>query len=43
MPVFVKETGWKAGDTLIQPDLAKTLNVFSDRGQKVFMKVRRQD
>jgi gamma-glutamyltranspeptidase/glutathione hydrolase len=25
MPVFVKSTPWKAGDTLVQKDLANTL------------------
>ncbi len=35
-PVFVKETGWKAGDTLIQKDLAKTLRRIRDHGQKGF-------
>lgn len=35
-PVFVKESGWKAGDTLIQKDLAKTLKRISDKGQKGF-------
>lgn len=36
MPVFVKETPWKAGDTLIQKDLAKTLRLIRDSGAKGF-------
>ncbi len=36
MPVFVKETGWKAGDTLIQIDLANTLKRIRDEGEKGF-------
>lgn len=36
VPVFVKETPWKAGDTLIQKDLAKTLKMIRDSGQKGF-------
>ena len=36
MPVFVKENGWKAGDTLIQKDLAKTLIRIKDVGVKGF-------
>ena len=36
MPVFVKETGWKAGDTLIQVDLANTLKRIRDGGEKGF-------
>jgi gamma-glutamyltranspeptidase / glutathione hydrolase len=36
MPVFVKENGWKAGDTLIQIDLANTLKRIRDRGEKDF-------
>jgi len=36
MPVFVKETPWKAGDTLIQKDLAKTLKLIRDKGAKGF-------
>jgi gamma-glutamyltranspeptidase/glutathione hydrolase len=35
-PVFVKETEWKAGDTLIQKDLATTLKRIRDFGQKGF-------
>lgn len=36
MPVFVKETPWKAGDTLVQKDLANTLKRIRDNGQKGF-------
>src|SRR4030095_15832929 len=36
MPVFVKETGWKAGDTLVQVDLANTLKRIRDGGEKGF-------
>jgi gamma-glutamyltranspeptidase/glutathione hydrolase len=36
MPVFVKETGWKAGDTLIQVDLANTLKRIRGGGEKGF-------
>lgn len=35
-PVFVKEGGWKAGDTLIQKDLARTLRLIRDKGAKGF-------
>jgi gamma-glutamyltranspeptidase/glutathione hydrolase len=35
-PVFVKEGAWKAGDTLIQKDLAKTLRRIRDNGAKGF-------
>jgi len=35
-PVFVKESGWKAGDTIIQKDLAKTLRLIRDNGAKGF-------
>ena len=35
-PAFVKLGGWKAGDTLIQKDLAKTLIRIRDNGQKGF-------
>src|SRR5258708_19603805 len=35
-PVFVKEGGWKAGDTLVQKDLAKTLRLIRDQGAKGF-------
>jgi len=36
MPVFVKETGWKTGDTLVQVDLANTLKRIRDEGEKGF-------
>lgn len=35
-PVFIKEGGWKAGDTLIQKDLAKTLKRIRDKGAAGF-------
>ncbi|GAB2807003.1 gamma-glutamyltransferase family protein [Ferruginibacter profundus] len=35
-PVFVKQRAWKAGDTLIQKDLAKTLERIRDNGQSGF-------
>jgi gamma-glutamyltranspeptidase/glutathione hydrolase len=35
-PVFVKPGGWKAGDTLVQKDLANTLKRIRDNGQKGF-------
>ena len=35
-PVFVKDTEWKAGDLLIQKDLANTLKRISRLGQKGF-------
>lgn len=35
-PVFVRETPWKAGDTLVQKDLAKTLVRIRDNGAKGF-------
>lgn len=35
-PVFVKEGLWKAGDTLIQKDLAATLKRVRDLGEKGF-------
>jgi len=35
-PVFVKAGGWKAGDVLIQKDLAKTLRRIRDEGAKGF-------
>lgn len=35
-PVFVKDVLWKAGDTLIQKDLANTLKRIRDNGQKGF-------
>jgi gamma-glutamyltranspeptidase / glutathione hydrolase len=36
MPVFVKQSGWKAGDTLVQKDLANTLKRIRDFGAKGF-------
>ena len=36
LPVFVKEGGWKAGDTLVQKDLARTLRRIRDMGAKGF-------
>ncbi|MDP4130136.1 MAG: gamma-glutamyltransferase [Bacteroidota bacterium] len=36
MPVFVKASAWKAGDTLMQKDLAKTLRLIRDYGAKGF-------
>ena len=36
VPVFVKEDGWKAGDTLVQKDLANTLKRIRDNGAKGF-------
>ncbi|MBS1654615.1 MAG: gamma-glutamyltransferase [Bacteroidetes bacterium] len=36
MPVFVNEKKWKAGDTLIQKDLANTLKRIRDNGAKGF-------
>lgn len=36
VPVFVKNTVWKTGDTLIQKDLAKTLMRIRDNGAKGF-------
>src|SRR5450631_487574 len=36
MPVFIKNTDWKAGDLLIQKDLAKTLRRIRDNGVKGF-------
>ena len=35
-PVFLKEGGWKEGDTLVQKDLAKTLRLIRDKGAKGF-------
>ena len=35
-PVFVKNIGWKEGDTLIQTDLANTLKRIRDKGAKGF-------
>ncbi len=36
MPAFVKDTPWKAGDTLRQTDLARTLERIRDRGRDGF-------
>ncbi|MEO7984769.1 MAG: gamma-glutamyltransferase, partial [Bacteroidota bacterium] len=36
MPVFVNDQGWKAGDTLVQADLANTLKRIRDKGQAGF-------
>ena len=36
MPAFVKASGWKAGDTLYQKDLAKTLKLIRNHGVKGF-------
>ena len=36
LPIFIKPSGWKAGDTLIQKDLAKTLRLIRDQGAKGF-------
>jgi gamma-glutamyltranspeptidase/glutathione hydrolase len=36
MPVFVKNVPWKAGDTLIQTDLANTLKRIRDKGAPGF-------
>jgi gamma-glutamyltranspeptidase/glutathione hydrolase len=36
VPVFVKESGWKAGDILVQKDLAGTLKRIRDKGAKGF-------
>jgi gamma-glutamyltranspeptidase/glutathione hydrolase len=38
IPVFVKQTGWKAGDTLVQKDLAGTLRLIRDKGADGFYK-----
>jgi len=35
-PVFLKPGGWKAGDTLVQTDLANTLKRIRDHGQAGF-------
>jgi gamma-glutamyltranspeptidase/glutathione hydrolase len=35
-PAFVKEKAWKAGDTLVQKDLAATLSRIRDNGMKGF-------
>ena len=36
MPVFVKDTPWKEGDTLVQTDLANTLKRIQERGAAGF-------
>jgi gamma-glutamyltranspeptidase/glutathione hydrolase len=36
MPVFVRPTGWKEGDTLVQKDLAGTLKRIRDNGAQGF-------
>ncbi|MCU0396195.1 MAG: gamma-glutamyltransferase, partial [Chitinophagaceae bacterium] len=36
LPVFSRSTPWKAGDTLIQKDLAQTLKRIRDKGQAGF-------
>ena len=36
MPVFVKNSGWKAGDTLVQTDLSNTLKRIRDKGAAGF-------
>jgi gamma-glutamyltranspeptidase/glutathione hydrolase len=36
LPVFVKPSGWKAGDILVQKDLAKTLRRIRDEGANGF-------
>ena len=36
VPAFVKDQPWKAGDTLVQKDLANTLKRIRDKGQKGF-------
>ena len=36
LPVFVRQDGWKAGDTLVQKDLAATLRRIRDQGAKGF-------
>jgi len=36
LPIFFKSTPWKAGDTLIQKDLANTLKRIRDKGQAGF-------
>jgi len=35
-PVFLRDSSWKAGDTLVQKDLAKTLRLIRDKGAKGF-------
>lgn len=36
MPVFVRSAPWKAGDTLVQKDLAHTLTLIRDHGRAGF-------
>ncbi len=36
LPLFVKDSLWKGGDTLVQKDLAKTLRLIRDQGAKGF-------
>ncbi len=36
LPVFVKESSWKAGDTVVQHDLANTLKRIRDKGAAGF-------
>lgn len=36
VPVFIKRDYWRGGDTLVQPDLVKTLERIRDQGQKGF-------
>ena len=36
LPVFVKEAGWKTGDTLIQKELSRTLTRIRDNGPAGF-------
>ncbi len=36
VPIFVKNTSWKPGDTLVQKDLANTLKRIRDNGAKGF-------
>jgi gamma-glutamyltranspeptidase/glutathione hydrolase len=36
IPVFAKQKAWKAGDTLVQKDLANTLKRIRDKGAKGF-------
>ena len=38
IPIFVNARTWKAGDTLIQKDLARTLQRISDKGRDGFYK-----
>ena len=42
-PAFVKSTEWKAGDTLVQKDLANTLKGSAIMGRRDFMKEKPQD